>query len=103
MSEPFVPTWRDNALCRETDPEAFYPPRGGSARPAKQVCGRCLVRADCLSDALSCPANDDHGIRGGLSERERIALRRQRAGRLAPVVDLPLPAVAERTDIGEAA
>ncbi len=103
MSEPFVPTWRDNAVCRETDPEAFYPPRGGSARPAKRICGMCSVRADCLTEALSYPASEDYGIRGGLSERERIALRRQRAGRLAPVVDLPLPTVAERTDIGKAA
>ncbi len=103
MSEPFVPTWRDLALCREVDSEMFFPPRGGSAQPAKRICGQCSVRVECLTEALSYPAQDDHGIRGGLSGRERLALRKQRAGRLAPVVDLPLPAVAERTDLGEAA
>ncbi len=100
MSEPYVPTWRDNAVCRETDPEAFYPPRGGSARPAKRICGMCSVRADCLTEALSYPASEDFGIRGGLSERERKRIRQAR--KPATVTALPFPVVAEH-DLGEAA
>lgn len=96
MSEPYVETWRDRAVCREVDPELFHPPRGSSAFPAKRVCAGCTVVADCLNEALSYPASEDFGIRGGLSERERKALRRQRAGRLAPVVTLPVPSVPER-------
>ncbi len=92
MSEPFVPTWRDIALCREVDPEIFFPPRGSSARPAKQVCGACSVRAECLEEALSYFAQDDYGIRGGLSERERKRLRQ--AQRPATVTSLPMPVVA---------
>lgn len=96
MSEPFMPTWRCRAVCREADPEAFFPPRGGSARPAKRVCSRCPVAAECLDEALGYPASEDFGIRGGLSERERVVLRRQRAGRLAPVITLPVPSVPEQ-------
>ena len=65
--------WRLNALCAETDPEAFFPEKGGSTREAKRVCVGCDVRAECLEFALR---NDERfGIWGGLSERERRRLR----------------------------
>jgi WhiB family redox-sensing transcriptional regulator len=68
--------WRMDALCAETDPEAFFPEKGGSTREAKRVCTGCTVRAECLEFAL---ANDERfGIWGGLSERERRRLRLQR-------------------------
>ena len=66
---------RLEALCAETDPEAFFPEKGGSTRDAKRVCTGCTVRAECLEFAL---ANDERfGIWGGLSERERRRLRLQ--------------------------
>jgi WhiB family transcriptional regulator, redox-sensing transcriptional regulator len=65
--------WREDALCAETDPEAFFPEKGGSTREAKRVCSGCSVRAECLESALE---NDERfGIWGGLSERERRRLR----------------------------
>jgi WhiB family redox-sensing transcriptional regulator len=68
--------WRLDALCAETDPEAFFPEKGGSTREAKRVCTGCSVRAECLEAALT---NDERfGIWGGLSERERRRLRLQR-------------------------
>jgi WhiB family redox-sensing transcriptional regulator len=68
--------WRQNALCAETDPEAFYPEKGGSTREAKRVCVGCPVRLQCLEYALG---NDERfGIWGGLSERERRRLRMAR-------------------------
>jgi WhiB family transcriptional regulator, redox-sensing transcriptional regulator len=69
-------SWRLSALCGETDPEAFFPEKGGSTREAKRICTGCEVRAECLEFALS---NDERfGIWGGLSERERRRLRMQR-------------------------
>ncbi|MCU1604326.1 MAG: Transcription factor WhiB [Modestobacter sp.] len=69
--------WHESALCAETDPEAFFPEKGGSTREAKKICTGCEVRAECLEYAL---AHDERfGIWGGLSERERRRLRR-RAG-----------------------
>lgn len=66
--------WQQKALCAQTDPEAFFPEKGGSTREAKAVCMSCEVQAQCLSYALS---NDERfGIWGGLSERERRRLRR---------------------------
>ncbi|WP_447924848.1 WhiB family transcriptional regulator [Georgenia muralis] len=67
--------WQDRALCAQTDPEAFFPEKGGSTREAKRVCTSCDVRAECLEYAL---ANDERfGIWGGLSERERRKLKRR--------------------------
>ncbi|MPQ99106.1 WhiB family transcriptional regulator [Modestobacter sp. I12A-02628] len=70
-------SWHEKALCAETDPEAFFPEKGGSTREAKKICTGCEVRAECLEFAI---ANDERfGIWGGLSERERRALRRRTA------------------------
>jgi len=67
--------WQTDALCAQTDPEAFFPEKGGSTRDAKKVCGACSVRSQCLEYAL---ANDERfGIWGGLSERERRRLRKR--------------------------
>jgi WhiB family transcriptional regulator, redox-sensing transcriptional regulator len=68
--------WQTDSLCAQTDPEAFFPEKGGSTRDAKKICGSCEVRAQCLQYALD---NDERfGIWGGLSERERRKLRRNR-------------------------
>ena len=66
--------WQERALCAQTDPEAFFPEKGGSTREAKRICLGCEVRDVCLDYAL---ANDERfGIWGGLSERERRRLKR---------------------------
>ena len=67
--------WQDRALCAQTDPEAFFPEKGGSTREAKRVCRGCEVRAECLEYALE--HDERFGIWGGLSERERRRLKRQ--------------------------
>lgn len=67
--------WQEDALCAETDPEAFFPEHGASSRDAKSVCAACPVRHECLEHAL---ANDERfGIWGGLSESERRRVRKR--------------------------
>lgn len=67
--------WQADALCAQTDPEAFFPEKGGSTRAAKRICTTCDVRDQCLEYALQ---NDERfGIWGGLSERERRKLKRR--------------------------
>jgi len=71
---PDDPEWQEKALCAQTDPEAFFPEKGGSTREAKRKSQGCEVRDACLEYAL---ANDERfGIWGGLSERERRRLKR---------------------------
>ena len=70
-------SWQERSLCAQTDPEAFFPEKGGSTREAKRVCLSCDVRQECLEYAL---AHDERfGIWGGLSERERRRLKRRPA------------------------
>lgn len=70
-----VLAWQEQALCAQTDPEAFFPEKGGSTREAKKVCETCTVKQECLEYAL---AHDERfGIWGGLSERERRRLRKR--------------------------
>jgi WhiB family redox-sensing transcriptional regulator len=73
-----LPRWSERALCKETDPETFYPEKGGSTREAKRICGRCEVKAECLEYALK--HDERYGIWGGLSDRERRRLKRKRQG-----------------------
>lgn len=77
FSETEQPEWQELALCAETDPEAFYPEKGKPTAPAKRICLACEVRAECLEYALT--HDERFGIWGGLSERERRALKRRAA------------------------
>src|SRR4051794_19837379 len=69
--------WQDDANCLGVDPDLFFPERGASTREAKEVCRGCVVREQCLEFALQ--NGEKFGIWGGLSERERRRIRRQRA------------------------
>lgn len=67
--------WQERALCAQTDPEAFFPEKGGSTREAKRVCLSCEVRSECLEYALA--KDERFGIWGGLSERERRRVKKR--------------------------
>ncbi len=67
--------WQERALCAQTDPESFFPEKGGSTREAKKICTGCEVRSECLEYALE--HDERFGIWGGLSERERRRLKKQ--------------------------
>jgi WhiB family redox-sensing transcriptional regulator len=74
--------WRHRAICRDEDPELFFPigntgPALLQIEQAKAVCRRCPVIQDCLAWALE--SGQDAGVWGGLSEDERRALKRRNA------------------------
>ena len=69
----FAARWRELAACRGADLDLFFPERGETAEPARRVCARCPVREPCLDYAVS--NRIIHGVWGGLTERERRALR----------------------------
>jgi WhiB family redox-sensing transcriptional regulator len=71
--------WLDDAACRGTDPELFFPDADTSTAraqvaAAKKTCRRCPVRGNCLSWALE--NGQEAGIWGGTTEEERRHLRR---------------------------
>ena len=71
-----VPDWHEKARCAEVDPELFFPEKGGSTREAKKVCMSCEARTECLDWAID--SDEQFGILGGKSERERRAIGRER-------------------------
>lgn len=66
--------WVVHARCAEDPPDSLFV-RGAAQRQAKQRCLGCPVRLECLADALQCGC--DYGVWGGLTERERRAIRRR--------------------------
>ncbi len=68
--------WHDRANCKGANADLFFPERGASTRTAKAICRECPVRAECLEFALR--SGEKFGIWGGLSERERRRVRRER-------------------------
>lgn len=73
-SNPRSEEWMVDANCVGTDPEAWFPGKGGRASPTiRKVCGACPVNEDCLSYALEFNLR---GIWGGLTESQRTRLRR---------------------------
>ena len=67
-------SWHADAPCAGIDPDLWFPEKGGTTEPAKEICAQCLVRADCLDYALD--TGERFGIWGGASERERRRLQR---------------------------
>lgn len=74
---PLGGEWQQYGACRGLDPDMFFPQRGDTVREAKTVCDACPVRPQCLEYAIT--NGEKFGIWGGLSERERRRIRRQRA------------------------
>lgn len=73
--------WRNQAACRDTDPDLFFPvgttgPAIEQIENAKAVCRQCDVQTACLEYALA--AREDDGIWGGLTEEERRKISRRR-------------------------
>lgn len=74
--------WRDRSLCRDSNPELFFPIGATGAaleqiEAAKDVCAVCPVTSECLEFALA--TNQEAGIWGGMSEDERRQYRKDQA------------------------
>lgn len=67
--------WGERAVCRSADPDELFV-EGAAQNRAKALCSGCPVRLECLSHALD--ERIEHGIWGGMTERERRSLLRRR-------------------------
>ena len=71
-----IQSWRDKGACRGIDPAVFYPGEDEDGSEAKAICAQCSVIESCLEHALT--AREKEGVWGGLTERERRRVIRQR-------------------------
>ena len=67
--------WRAAGLCSQSDPDLWFAVGAIEHKKAKTICRQCPVQKECLSYAMDVPV--DHGIWGGLTERERRRYRRK--------------------------
>ncbi len=67
--------WTTRAACRDSDPDELFV-QGAAQNRAKTRCFGCVVRTECLADALD--NRVEFGVWGGMTERERRALLRRR-------------------------
>ncbi|MBB4889602.1 WhiB family redox-sensing transcriptional regulator [Streptomyces netropsis] len=70
--------WRQDAACREEDPDLFFPvgttgPAVTQTEDAKSVCRRCPVMEQCLRWAMN--SGQEYGVWGATSEKDRQAIR----------------------------
>jgi WhiB family redox-sensing transcriptional regulator len=69
------PPWMRDAACREHPTLTWFAERGQSITEQRRICASCLVHAECTAYG----ADEDHGLWGGLSGRERRRQRRSAA------------------------
>jgi WhiB family transcriptional regulator, redox-sensing transcriptional regulator len=67
------PAWHARAACRGMGTDTFFPRLGETGAEAKAICANCPVRRECLTTAMN---DDERGIWGGESDRDRAQLRR---------------------------
>jgi WhiB family redox-sensing transcriptional regulator len=95
-------SWMSRGACRQADPELFFPiaaatgPAARQAEAAKAVCGRCDVRANCLSYALEAMPE---GIWGATTPQERRAARGASLRRARYAASRPVPPVVLRDEL----
>lgn len=70
--------WRDQAACRDVDPEIFFPlsEKGAKAerdaKSAKTYCRACPVNVECFEQAIELEqVGSRHGVWGGTTPDER--------------------------------
>lgn len=67
--------WGAGGACRTSDPDELFV-QGAAQNRAKTVCLGCVVRTECLADALD--HRVEFGVWGGMTERERRAVLKRR-------------------------
>ena len=92
--------WQDQGACANQDTTSWFVRNESSSlgEPAKQVCGTCPVRRDCL--AASLVFGEKYGVWGGLDRHQRAALSQQlrRGATLGTVLDQALDNRSPETD-----
>lgn len=61
--------WQESALCRQSDPEQWFPEQeGNNGHDAKRICRQCPVRLMCLREAIE--HREQFGVWAGFSARK---------------------------------
>ncbi len=64
--------WMERALCRDSDPDSFFPSSARQPNVAIALCLRCPVKQECFEFGMG----EKFGVWGGTSENDRKKIRR---------------------------
>ena len=67
--------WAAFAVCRDRDPDVFFPVTPQGEREAIRMCQGCPVQTDCLEFAIT--ARVRFGVWGGMTEKQRLRMVRK--------------------------
>lgn len=67
--------WADDASCATSDPDIWFPEKGGPTADAIAICNTCPVIAECYAAAQE--LKPQHGIWGGKTVRQLAAARKR--------------------------
>lgn len=71
----------NEARCAQSDPDEWFPEKGGSTRWALSICRRCPLLEECREWAIE--HNEPYGVWGGTTAKQRDLIRLQRRAGLA--------------------
>ena len=74
-SQGWARDWALRGSCSKGNPDDLFV-QGAEQNRAKAICMGCVVRTECLADALD--NRTEFGVWGGMTERERRALLKKR-------------------------
>lgn len=60
-------TWQAEALCRQFDPDTWFPDPSEVPENARRVCRLCPVRMECVTAAIA--SDEKYGVWGGFLAR----------------------------------
>ena len=67
-----TPDWQRDAACREHPDLSWFPTAGYSTTHQVAICTGCLVKSQCLADALD--RGERYGLWGGIDSLNRMRL-----------------------------
>jgi len=67
-------SWREAALCQQTDPELFFTDNIKAVSAALKLCSGCPSKVPCLNFALE--VESIPGVWGGSTEKQRTKMLR---------------------------
>lgn len=80
MTQPYVESltsqWMQEGSCRNTTIFIVLADTKSEKEQSKKVCRDCTVKSECLDYAL---ANNEQGIWGGTTDKDRRNIKRQRS------------------------
>jgi WhiB family redox-sensing transcriptional regulator len=73
--KPNLPSeWKEEGRCKTIDSKIFFSEIQAHTREALNACMECRVKDECRDYAI---ANQEHGVWGGTTERQRRAILRR--------------------------